>query len=553
MSSKHKAAKGVVETTLVNELRSLRRRFPKAAPEPDVACERCRSGECYCSMIASISVGIAILAPDGTVIDANPAMERMTGYAVEDLRAGRGHVLCIDQGMRAVLRSALATEGRVHAPRVALRHRDGSTRPVALYLDHAKFGTRDVVLVVARDAAAQARAEEAVRESEERFRGIFEDSPTSLWVEDLSPVKRRLDELAVAGNVDLRRYLDEHPEEVMRCASMIRVLDVNRATLELYGAQSKAELVRDVSKVLAPESYEAFKQELLAMAAGLTSFEVESVNVTLRGELKQVNVRLSVAPGDEETYSRVLVSITDITTRKEAEKQLLRYQEQLRSLASQLSLAEQRERRRISAELHDSIGQNLALAKIKLGSLRQRLRSPGAVASLDEMRQLIDESLQQTRSLVFQLSPPVLYDLGLEQALEWLAEQMQQRHGLHTDFRSDRTAKPLDEDVSIVLFQAVRELLLNVAKHAQASRAAVAMIRENGSVRITVEDDGVGFCPDDVLSLAGGPRGFGLFNIRERLELLGGQLQITSSPERGTAAVVTAPLRPAKHERQETE
>jgi PAS domain S-box-containing protein len=552
MSGRRKAMKGRAEVTLVEDLRTLRQRLAKAAPAAGKACERCHSGECYCSMIASVPVGIAIIDADGALIDANPAMERMTGYSLEELRAGLGHTLCLDEGTCAVLRSALAAEGRVHAPNVAVRRRDGSVWRAALYLDHAKFGSRDIVLAVARDAALQARAEEAVRESEEHFRGIFEDSPTSLWVEDLSAVKVRLDELVAGGVGDLRRYLEQHPEEVVRCASMIRVLDVNRATLELYQAESKADLLRDINKVLAPESYEAFREELLAMAAGLTSFEAESVNLTLRGAPKQVNVRLSVAPGDEETYSRVLISITDITTRKEAEKQLLRHQEQLRSLASQLSLAEQRERRRISAELHDSIGQNLALAKIKLGGLRQQLASAGAVGSLDEVRQLIDESLQQTRSLVFQLSPPVLYELGLEQAIEWLAEQMQQRHGLHTEFHRDRDPKPLDEEVSIVLFQAVRELLLNVAKHAQATCAAVTIARENGSVRVTVDDDGIGFHPDDALSLAGGPRGFGLFNIRERLELLGGRLEIASSPERGTSAVVTAPLKPVLAEREGT-
>jgi PAS domain S-box-containing protein len=552
MSGRRKAMKGRAEVTLVEDLRTLRQRLAKAAPAAGKACERCHSGECYCSMIASVPVGIAIIDADGTLIDANPAMERMTGYSLEELRAGLGHTLCLDEDTCAVLRSALAAEGRVHAPNVAVRRRDGSVWRAALYLDHAKFGSRDIVLVVARDAALQARAEEAVRESEEHFRGIFEDSPISLWVEDLSAVKVRLDELVAGGVGDLRRYLEEHPEEVVRCASMIRVLDVNRATLELYQAESKADMLRDINKVLAPESYEAFREELLAMAAGLTSFEAESVNLTLRGEPKQVNVRLSVAPGDEETYSRVLISITDITTRKEAEKQLLRHQEQLRSLASQLSLAEQRERRRISAELHDSIGQNLALAKIKLGGLRQQLARAGAVGDLDEVRQLIDESLQQTRSLVFQLSPPVLYELGLEQAIEWLAEQMQQRHGLHTEFHRDRDPKPLDEEVSIVLFQAVRELLLNVAKHAQATCAAVTIARENGSVRVTVDDDGIGFRPDDALSLAGGPRGFGLFNIRERLELLGGRLQIASSPERGTSAVVTAPLKPVLAGREGT-
>jgi PAS domain S-box-containing protein len=407
---------------------------------------------------------------------------------------------------------------------------------------HTEVGEEATGAPVVRHAASQEEVEEAARGSEERFRGIFEDSPISLWVEDLSRVKGFLDHLTSAGIEDLRQYLDEHPEEVRRCATLIKVLDVNRATLELYGAETKAQLLGSIERVLAPESYDALKEEMLALASGRTFFEMESVNLTLNGEPRQVSVRLSVAPGSESTYSRVLISITDITARKEAETQLLRYQEQLRSLASQLSLAEQRERRRISAELHDSIGQNLALAKIKLGGLRQRLQATEGVEALDEVRQLIEESLQETRSLVFQLSPPVLYDLGLEQAIEWLAEQMQQRHGLRTRFRTDGTMASLDEDVTTVLFQAVRELLLNVAKHAEASHAQVSMAQRSDSLEITVADDGVGFDAGRVLSLAE-PSGFGLFNIRERLELLGGRLQIRSSPERGTTAVVAAPLK----------
>ncbi len=233
----------------------------------------------------------------------------------------------------------------------------------------------------------------------------------------------------------------------------------------------------------------------------------------------------------------------ELTERKQADERIRTYQERLRSLASELSLTEERERREIATALHDRIGQTLAICKIQLGALRQSASSTELAEPLEEIHQYIEDIIQNTRSLTFEISSPILYQLGLESALEWLAEQTQKRDGVRAKFRDDGQPKPLDDDIRIVLFQAVRELLINVVKHAQAQSVEVVIGRDDSHVRIAVEDDGVGFDVFPIGSHWSEIEGFGLFSIRERLSHLGGQLQITSEPGHGTRVALLAPLK----------
>ncbi len=232
----------------------------------------------------------------------------------------------------------------------------------------------------------------------------------------------------------------------------------------------------------------------------------------------------------------------DITQRKEAERRLLEYQEQLRSLASQLSLTEARERKRIAADLHDRIGQALALTQIKLGTLKAGTSSAKQIRSIDETIGLIEVTIREVRTLIFNLSSPLLYEVGLKAALEQLVEQFQAEHGILISVQDDGLPKPIDIDGSVVLFQAVRELMLNVVKHARARHIRVSMHRRNNSIEITVQDDGAGFDVSRNAFRPGRRGGYGLFSIRERLEYLGGSLSVKSSSGRGTKAALALRL-----------
>jgi len=228
---------------------------------------------------------------------------------------------------------------------------------------------------------------------------------------------------------------------------------------------------------------------------------------------------------------------------KRAENELQAYDNQLRSLSSQLVLAEERERRRIAMELHDHIGQALACCKIKLGDLRAQACSIEFLEPLNGIREIIEEALRLTRSLTFELSPPILYEVGFEAAVEWLGERVQGEHGIEFHLEYDKGPKPMDDETRITLFRAVRELLMNVTKHAHAKKVCLWIERDGNYIRVHVEDDGVGFDSSKMGSHLMRSKGFGLFSVRERLNHIGGHLKIESRPNSGTRVTMIAPLR----------
>lgn len=233
----------------------------------------------------------------------------------------------------------------------------------------------------------------------------------------------------------------------------------------------------------------------------------------------------------------------DITEKKQTEKSILENQEQLRSLTSELSLAEERERRRIANQLHDRVGQSLLASKLKLGTARDSNPPPAIEEPLNEAYKLIDQTIQDVRLLTFELSPPILYMLGFEAAVEWLTEQAEKQYGIACRMDDDGLPKPLGDDMRVILFQNVRELLVNVCKHSQAHNAKVSIRRENDTIRVSVEDDGVGFDASRVGTHWDETCGFGLFSIRERLRHLAGEFEIDSEPGRGTRVTLRAPLK----------
>lgn len=214
---------------------------------------------------------------------------------------------------------------------------------------------------------------------------------------------------------------------------------------------------------------------------------------------------------------------------------------QLRALASELTLAEQRERRRLAQVLHDHLQQLLVAAKLKVGLLKKRIENPEHRDRLVRVDELLDESIGVSRSLTVELSPPVLYDAGFTAAMDWLARQMKEKHGFVVQLEAETGIEPATEDLRIFLFGAVRELLFNVVKHGGTSEACVRILAtDDGDLQIVVEDQGVGMTPKPNESPTR-ESGFGLFSIRERLELAGGRLEIDSSVNRGTRIQLTVP------------
>ncbi|MEW6234399.1 MAG: ATP-binding protein [Candidatus Omnitrophota bacterium] len=224
-----------------------------------------------------------------------------------------------------------------------------------------------------------------------------------------------------------------------------------------------------------------------------------------------------------------------------AQKKLLSYQQQLQSFASEMSLIEERDRRQIAEELHDRIGHGLAACQMQIETIKRDSLDPQSVRIFDQTLALLEQTILDARSLTFEISPPVLYELGLEPALEWLIEEMEKHYGMKIELEDDGLPKTVSEDARGVLFRSVRELLFNVLKHSGALCAKVAIQSKPECVSLCVEDHGTGFNFSELHSSALHRHSFGLFSIRERIEYLGGSFECDSARGKGTRIVLTMP------------
>jgi PAS domain S-box-containing protein len=231
----------------------------------------------------------------------------------------------------------------------------------------------------------------------------------------------------------------------------------------------------------------------------------------------------------------------EVVMRLGAEEGMRHRTEQLRALAAELTLAEQRERRRMAQVLHDHLQQLLVGARMRISALRNAPQESVRKAAM-EADNLLGECLGASRSLTCELSPSVLHDGGLAEAMEWLAQWMSQKHGLKVQIHTQGQGACETQDIKVLLFQSVRELLFNVVKHAKVKTARVRLDHSPQAIKITVSDRGRGFQLGKLRAHGVGEGGFGLFSIRERLEMLGGGLEIKSSPGKGSEFTLQVPL-----------
>jgi signal transduction histidine kinase len=272
------------------------------------------------------------------------------------------------------------------------------------------------------------------------------------------------------------------------------------------------------------------------------------VQSEVRGERDRWYLRRTLPyQTEEDQVEGVIVTFTEIT---ESKRSVDERAKQLRSFAFELTRAEENERQAIARDLHDDLGQLLSVIKLKLGKLRSTVEQPEVQRVLSEASELIGRGERSVRSLAAQLSPAVLYELGLEPALEWLAEEMRNSYGLSVELSDDGVAKPLGQSARAIVYRAIRELLINVAKHAGAAKARLATHRAGDSLVATISDAGAGFDPAEAASRP--RRGLGLNSVRERLSFIGGTFEITSASGHGTRVTLTAPVPTPEQAAEET-
>jgi len=403
------------------------------------------------------------------------------------------------------------------------------------------------------DIVERKRAEEALRESEERYRILTENSLTGIFINQDGRyvfVNDRFAEIHGYRSKELlgKDYLGLiHPDERQKVSQIVADrLKGKEATWRYEVRRLKKDREIIWCEMMAGRIEYRGRPAIMGNIVDIT--ERKQVEEALRAANQQLraNEQQLKAANQQLRASEQQLKATNQQLRAN-ERQLLDDQAQLKQLASQLTLAEESERHRIATELHATISQSLVVSKLQLDTLRATAHRDIA-KTLGEVCESLDETIQGTKSLTFDLSSPILYELGFETAVaEWLTERIRQKHGIATEFEDDGQPKPLDDEVCVFLFRDVRELLINVVKHAQANKVKVSIRKVGRQIQVSVEDDGRGFDPEKVVAMAVRKGGFGLFSIRERLGQLGGHLEIESAPGQGAKVTIMAPLKGEKN------
>lgn len=308
---------------------------------------------------------------------------------------------------------------------------------------------------------------------------------------------------------------------------------IKRERSELHGKtdydlfpRQEADIFQEIDRIVLSQGVEHVNEEVVTDTAGASHIFVAKKTLYI----------------DENGDKFIVCILRDITDQKIAEERLNEKRKSLTAMAIGLSLAEERERIRIASELHDQIGQNLILARIKFAMLEHVQDSAEYAHARSIVSGLLDKVIQNVRSMTVQISPPLLVAAGLETAVECLTRQIQTDYNLKVDFVDDESDKPLTDELRSIVYQIARELLINVAKHADTDSARLSIGRSDDMFLLSVEDCGRGFNVDENVLNSSENCSFGLFNIQQRVECLGGAMTVQSARNKGTMVIVQIPL-----------
>ncbi len=472
----------------------------------------------YRLLADSIPDMMYLVTPDGTVLYANAIAARQFELTPDQMIGKRQQDLftpdVAERHARAIRQVAETGQSFIaEVPDVL-----DSDHPV--WIDTRLIPIKDAaghvtaVMGLSRDVTERRLMMAAVQESEQKYRQLFESMSEGCVLHDL---------IYDQGGV---------PFDAL-------VTAMNPAAEAIFGAKA-TEVVGKRASEFVPDGRPMFLDIYTALDRGQPPTSIESY--VPFGKKHLFLSFFSPRKG------RIATIFNDITARKAAEEQMAHYQHQLRHLAGEMAVAGEQERRRIAVSLHDGLGQTLVLCKMKLEGVKAAAESP-VKRQLQPVVRLIEEAIRDTRSLTFQLSPPVLHEIGLSAAVEWLAEQLGDQHGVTIRVTTKDAPELADIAERVTLFQSVRELLLNTIKHARATAIAVDIRLTREHLEIVVEDDGAGFDPAQLRGL--GRKGLGLFNIQERLQLIGGAMTIWSQPGKGTRITLAAPVKAAARQEEE--
>jgi PAS domain S-box-containing protein len=370
-------------------------------------------------------------------------------------------------------------------------------------------GRVDYVSGVFFDITERRRAEEALRESEARFASFMRHAPGTAVMRDFKG-----------------RYLFANEAWEKR---------QHRTRRDWEG--------KSIAEVWPPHLADRFYEgDLKVIAQGKTVQTIEEI--PQEDGIHNWLVTVFSIPNQDGRPALIGEVGLDITLRRRAEEALRESEQRLRFLTSQLLSAQERERKRISMELHDELGQSLAVLKLQIRAIERGLGDdqPDLREGCLDLLLYLDGVIDDIRRLSRDLSPSILEDLGLQSALKYLINEVSKHYTVNQAFEVEDLDQLFPLEGQIIIYRIFQECLTNIAKHAGASEVSVAVSEQNGLITLRIEDNGAGFDPALVLARRAGGRGLGLAALDERARMLGGTLEIGSRPGAGTRVTCIIPV-----------
>ena len=417
--------------------------------------------------------------------------------------------------------------------------------------------------VISLDESKETEVKESISEiiqhslKEEKYREVVAETNTQL----ASAASSKTPE---ANQTFISKLLDVAPIGIAIVSQRGKILGWNKEAAMIFNKDEVQILGKQLFQFFGSQEGSKLDEYLLENFYHRETGQNESLILERKPEEKEKQIlSFTAAPF---TYSEgnrkaLILTIKDVTEREQVKQELqdinetleyrvqertqslLSYQDQLRSLASKLSKAEEKERQRLATELHDNLGQMLAVNKMKVDLINKDPLPEETVAEIEEVKEGMAEAISYTRDLMSDLKPPPTLDKeDVRATIEWLAKKMK-KYQLEVIIEDDGQPKRTSEEIRTTLLQCVRELLFNIIKHTEVNSAFIYMSRQGRQVQIMVEDKGSGFSQKAEREATNGNGGFGLFNIRERLDFLGGSTEIISEPGKGTKVKLKAPLK----------
>lgn len=459
--------------------------------------------------------GFAVADMEGKIVYLNECFARMHGYEIEEVQGQHLSVFHNREQMEAVINeldrlkeNEVPVSGEVWHVR-----KDGSVFPTFMKISLLKdeSGKPILMLGVAMDITSYKKSEQELRESEEKYRLLVEN------------------QFDLVVKVDLEG----------------RFLFVSPSYCEMFGKTEEELLGKSFTPLVDEDDRKKTARARESLHNPPYYYYLEQRAVTKYGWRWLGWAHKSVLDKGNKVVAIVSVG-RDISRQKENEEKIRAYQEQLRSMAVEISLLEDKQRQKIAEGLHDHVGQLLALSKIKLDVLKNKIVSEDKRRIVEEILDLVEQTIGHIRLLTAEIYPPVLHQLGLEATMKWLVDKMKDQYGLDVNLTINELDKYVDENIGRFSYKSVSELLLNVAKHARTPHAEVKVLRKGKKLLISVEDHGVGFKIGEEAGDSGLTGGFGLFSIKERADYFGGNFKVSSGIGQGTSVNISLPLKTGK-------